>query len=232
MQFERFWQGMRRAYARYDRLMEKQGFYIVLGVCVLVIVLSALYTFHFRDQWDAAREAEPENVAAGGSQEAQTLAQAQEVVKSAQTLVGAPTQTPFAFAQPVDGATIRWFDDEEPTFFAYGNVWQVHVGVDLAADYATPVLASASGTVLDVWQDNQYGLCVRIAHEGGYETVYAGLSEAGYLRQGDPVTQGQTVGNVGNGVLLESLDEPHLHFEVWRDGRPVDPMSAMLGLDN
>ena len=93
MQFERFWQGMRRAYARYDRLMEKQGFYIVLGVCVLVIVLSALYTFHFRDQWDAAREAEPENVAAGGSQEAQTLAQAQEVVKSAQTLVAAPTQT-------------------------------------------------------------------------------------------------------------------------------------------
>lgn len=232
MQFERFWQGMRRAYARYDRLMEKQGFYIVLGVCVLVIVLSALYTFHFRDQWDAAREAEPENVAAGGSQEAQTLAQAQEVVKSAQTLVAAPTQTPFVFAQPVDGATIRWFDDEEPTFFAYGNVWQVHVGVDLAADYATPVLASASGTVLDVWQDNQYGLCVRIAHEGGYETVYAGLSEAGYLRQGDPVTQGQTVGNVGNGVLLESLDEPYLHFEVWRDGRPVDPMSAMLGLDN
>lgn len=232
MQFERFWQGMRRAYARYDRLMEKQGFYIVLGVCVLVIVLSALYTFHFRDQWDAAREAEPENVAAGGSQEAQTLAQAQEVVKSAQTLVAAPTQTPFVFAQPVDGATIRWFDDEEPTFFSYGNVWQVHVGVDLAADYATPVLASASGTVLDVWQDNQYGLCVRIAHEGGYETVYAGLSEAGYLRQGDPVTQGQTVGNVGNGVLLESLDEPHLHFEVWRDGRPVDPMSAMLGLDN
>ena len=62
--------------------------------------------------------------------------------------------------------------------------------------------------------------------------MYAGLSEAGYLRQGDPVTQGQTVGNVGNGVLLESLDEPHLHFEVWRDGRPVDPMSAMLGLDN
>ena len=41
MQNNRFLEGLRRVYARYDRLMEKQGFYIVLGVCVLVILLSA-----------------------------------------------------------------------------------------------------------------------------------------------------------------------------------------------
>ena len=45
MQNNRFLEGLRRVYARYDRLMEKQGFYIVLAVCVLVILLSALYTF-------------------------------------------------------------------------------------------------------------------------------------------------------------------------------------------
>ena len=52
MQNNRFLEGLRRAYARYDRLMEKQGFYIVLAVCVLVILLSALYTFQLRDQWE------------------------------------------------------------------------------------------------------------------------------------------------------------------------------------
>ena len=52
MQNNRFLEGLRRVYARYDRLMEKQGFYIVLAVCVLVILLSALYTFQLRDQWE------------------------------------------------------------------------------------------------------------------------------------------------------------------------------------
>ena len=75
MQNNRFLEGLRRVYARYDRLMEKQGFYIVLAVCVLVILLSALYTFQLRDQWEeppAAADTGEEALAAGGSQGAQT----------------------------------------------------------------------------------------------------------------------------------------------------------------
>ena len=70
MQNNRFLEGLRRVYARYDRLMEKQGFYIVLAVCVLVIVLSALYTFQLRDPREepptAARAAAPGSAAGGG----------------------------------------------------------------------------------------------------------------------------------------------------------------------
>lgn len=67
MQNSRFWQGVKRAYARYDRLMEKQGFYVVLGVCVLVIVLSAFYTFRMRDEAEeppvSARQEEAQSAA-------------------------------------------------------------------------------------------------------------------------------------------------------------------------
>ena len=86
MQNNRFLEGLRRVYARYDRLMEKQGFYIVLAVCVLVILLSALYTFQLRDQWEeppAAADTGEEALAAGGSQGAQTLSDAKSCSISA-----------------------------------------------------------------------------------------------------------------------------------------------------
>lgn len=234
MQNNRFVEGVRRAYARYDRLMEKQGFYIVLAVCVLVIVLSALYTFEIRDQWEEPpAAAEEEALAAGGSQEAQTLSDAKALVESQGAQQFAlPTEAPLRFTQPVEGFTDRGFSVTEPQFFSKTNVWQVHPGIDLLSDYGAVVKACASGSVSDVWEDNQLGLCVRISHEGGYESLYAGLSSADYVRAGDPVVQGQTIGHVGNGVLAESDAEPHLHLEIWKDGRAVDPIAVFLGVDN
>ena len=76
MENSKLWQGIKRAYLRYDRMMEKQGFYVVLGVCVLVIVLSAFYTFRLRDEIAEAPAAEEEAQSAGGAQNAQTLAEA------------------------------------------------------------------------------------------------------------------------------------------------------------
>ena len=99
MQNNRFLEGLRRVYARYDRLMEKQGFYIVLGVCVLVILLSALYTFQLRDQWEeppVTADTGDAALAAGGSQGAQTLSDAKALVESrgAEQLT-VPTQAPL-----------------------------------------------------------------------------------------------------------------------------------------
>ena len=235
MQNNRFVEGLRRAYARYDRLMEKQGFYIVLAVCVLVILLSALYTFRLRDEWvePPATVAEDDALAAGGAQQAQTLSEAKALVESrGAEQLAVPTEAPLRFSQPVEGFADRAFSMTEPQYFAGGNVWQVHPGIDLVAEFGTSVKACASGEVSDVWQDNQLGLCVRIAHEDGYESVYAGLSSADYVRAGDPVAQGQTIGHSGNGVLIEGDADPHLHFEIWKDGRPVDPVAAFLGVDN
>ena len=113
MQNNRFLEGLRRVYARYDRLMEKQGFYIVLAVCVLVILLSALYTFQLRDQWEeppAAADTGEEALAAGGSQGAQTLSDAKALVESrGASQLAVPTQAPLRFSQPVSGFTDRGF---------------------------------------------------------------------------------------------------------------------------
>lgn len=235
MQSNRFWQGVRRAYARYDRLMEKQGFYIVLGVCVLMIVGSALYTFYWRDQWEEppmGATVTDQALTAGGNQQAQTLAEALVQSQGASQAFTPATEPPFSFRQPVAGFTGRSFDLAEPQYFPQASVWQVHAGVDIFAEYGTPVKACERGTVAEVWQDNERGLCVRITHAYGYQSLYTGLSDASYVAAGDPVSQGQTIGHVGNGVLIESDEEPHLHLEIWKDGRPVDPLGAFLGIDS
>ena len=230
---KRFLAGLKKAYLRYDRMMEKQGFYVVLAVCVLVIVLSAVYTFRIRAEESrmiVARQAET----AGGNQEGQTLTEARELISNqtpSQALNPVPTESPLLFQQPVKGFVDREFSLEEPQFFAAVNMWQSHPGIDLAAEYGTPVVCCLPGTVTKVVKDNQLGLMVVVSHSGGYESVYAGLAAADYVRAGDEVTKGQTIGHTGNGVLAESDGEPHLHFEIRRDGKPVDPLAVFLGID-
>lgn len=230
MEQSKLWQGVKRAYRRYDQMMEKQGFYVVLAVCVIVIVLSAFYTFRLRDE-AIEPSGEGEQVQSAGASQAETLKEALIVSQSAGQALAVPTEAPFSFQQPVSGFTVRAFSDSEPQFFEHGGVWQVHTGIDLETEYGATVAASAAGRVARVEQDNQLGLCVVVDHENGYETLYAGLSGADYVRPGDPVAKGQTLGHVGNGVLAESDALPHLHFEVHYQGKPVDPLAAFLGLD-
>ena len=228
---QRIWNAVKTAYARYDRFMEKQGFGIVLAACVLIIGASAVYTFHFREKWAEETVIIENSVEAAGQQEAQTLAQAQELVSSQSVQQAAvPTEAPFTFAQPVEGFLDRDYAMLEPQYFAAANYYRLHPGIDLQAAYGTPVTACAKGSVLNVWEDHELGLCVRIRHDDGYEAVYAGLSDASYVRKGDPVSQGQTIGHVGNGVLAERDAEPHLHLEVWLNETPVDPVELFLGI--
>jgi len=233
-QNSRFWNGVRRAYARYDRIMEKQGFTIVLVVCLAVIALSALYTFHFRGKWsaDPVVETAEDTVSVGGTQQAQTLAEVQTLIQNQRAAeITLPEASPFCFTQPVAGFLDRDFSMTQPQYYAQPNYWRVHPGIDLQAEYGTPVTACADGKVIRVWQDHELGLCIRLKHSFGYETVYAGLSDASYVQSGDPVLQGQTIGHLGNGVIAESDALPHLHFEAWKGNTAVDPVELFLGMD-
>ena len=201
---------------------------MVLTMCVIVIAGSAIYTFRHQEEPVVN---EVEYTLAAGVQHDQTLKEAQTLIQS----LGAqntciPTQQPYSFRQPVEGTIIRDYSSDEPQLFARANYWRGHPGIDLKVEYGTPVKACASGSVLDVWQDPEKGLCLRLQHEHGFKTVYAGLSDTSYVRQGDPVVQGQTLGHAGNGVLAEADAPPHLHFEVWRNGSSVDPVKVFLGI--
>ena len=100
----------------------------------------------------------------------------------------------------------------------------MHEGVDFAAAQGTPVYAAQNGVVQAAGWDGGYGMAVRIAHDGNLETAYGHLSRfADGLRPGHRVRAGELIGYVGSTGLSTG---PHLHFEVLKDGQPVDPDGA------
>ncbi|NPV38972.1 MAG: M23 family metallopeptidase [Brevinematales bacterium] len=94
-----------------------------------------------------------------------------------------------------------------------------HAGIDIAARYGTPIRASKEGRVTFVGWKGGYGLCVIIKHQMGYETVYGHLAKA-TVKEGQYVNQGQTIGKMGNTGRSTGT---HLHFEVRRYGKPINP---------
>lgn len=98
-----------------------------------------------------------------------------------------------------------------------------HSGIDMAAPAGTAVHAAAAGRAAVAWNPNGYGLYVVLEHGSGVATLYGHL-ESTPLVSGDAVPAGAEIGSVGSTGLSTG---PHLHFEVRRDGRPVDPMSQL-----
>lgn len=103
---------------------------------------------------------------------------------------------------------------------------RTHQGVDLAAPRGTPVLAVSAGTVRYSSSSGRCGLGVSIDHGGGWRSVYCHL-QASVAQAGGRVSRGQTIGTVGN-TGNAATTGPHLHFELRRNGQPVNPQ-ALIG---
>ena len=103
-----------------------------------------------------------------------------------------------------------------------------HRGVDLAAPLQSPVHAIRSGTVVEVGTHRGLGNYVEIEHSRTLRSLYAHLHETA-VSEGQRIAQGAVIGTVGKtGNARHQWITPHLHLEVWRNGRPVDPQVVGL----
>lgn len=98
-----------------------------------------------------------------------------------------------------------------------------HPGVDLAVPVGSDVRASGGGLIRQIGEDEVYGLHIRLQHPDGYETTYSHLSRV-LVTRNQLVRAGQVIalsGNTGRSTA------PHLHFEIRRNGRSVDPLTMV-----
>lgn len=102
----------------------------------------------------------------------------------------------------------------------FGMRWgRRHEGIDIGAPIGTHITAADAGRVSFAGTKGAYGKLVIIDHENGYQTYYAHASKI-HVKQGDRVYKGQHIANVGN---TGRSTGPHLHFEVRKNGVPVNP---------
>ncbi len=96
---------------------------------------------------------------------------------------------------------------------------QYHTGLDIAIEYGTPILAADSGVVIFAGYNGGYGKMLLIDHGSGFSTLY-GHASALLVDKGQTVVKGQIVAKVGTTGLSTG---PHLHFEIRKNGTPVNP---------
>ncbi len=98
---------------------------------------------------------------------------------------------------------------------------RMHKGIDIAAPYGSPILAARDGVVASAGRNAGYGNFVKLNHPGDLASGYGHMSRI-IVRGGQHVRQGQVIGYVGSTGLSTG---PHLHWEVWKGGRSVNPRS-------
>ncbi|CAM1342652.1 Peptidase M23 [Tenacibaculum amylolyticum] len=102
---------------------------------------------------------------------------------------------------------------------------KMHNGMDFTAPTGTPIYASGNGKVVRANRSATFGKVVYIQHGFGYKTVYAHMSKIA-VKKGQKVKRGDLIGYVGNTGRSAA---PHLHYEVHKNGRPVNPIYYYYG---
>ena len=129
---------------------------------------------------------------------------------------------------PTDGTSIRQQRFSWPTKARissyYGPRWgRMHEGIDFAVPIGRNIRAAAAGKVVWGGWIRGYGRTVIIQHTDGYRTLYAHNSRV-LVHGGDRVKQGQVIAKSGNSGRSTG---PHLHFEIQKNGNPVNPMNYL-----
>ena len=134
------------------------------------------------------------------------------------------SSTKFLMKTPINGARIssRFGKRRHPI----SGFTRLHKGTDFAAPTGTPIYAAGNGVVERASRYGGYGHYIRIRHAKGYKTAYAHLSRYGRgIKSGRSVRQGQIIGYVGS---TGASTGPHLHYEVYKNGKAVDVMRLKL----
>ncbi len=127
------------------------------------------------------------------------------------------------FTAPVVGEISKDFAMDTLIYSNTLEEWTTHSGIDIKADKTTIVTASEAGVIESIKNDPRYGLTITISHRDGFKTIYSNLLTAEFVTENQTVEKGQTIGTVGESSSFEIADEPHLHFEMYKDGTIVNP---------
>lgn len=124
----------------------------------------------------------------------------------------------YKFKIPVTGTVTSRYGEREATSIISAN----HQGIDIGANMGTPIYAAMEGTVKVSSEEGEYGKHIDITN-GDVLTRYAHCSKL-LVKEGQKVKQGQKIAEVGS---TGNSTGPHLHFEIRRDNRAINPESIM-----
>lgn len=128
---------------------------------------------------------------------------------------------------PVDGAIITDYTTDTLIYSETLEAWVGHGALDIRADEGSTVKAAGDGVVKEVYDDQLWGIVIVIDHGDELLTRYSNLSTKDMVKEGLQVKKGDHISKVGKTAKVEMLMEPHIHFEVIKKGKLVNPRSII-----
>lgn len=147
----------------------------------------------------------------------------EDIKKEDETITTLSEKETENMVMPVSGTIGTEYTEDNLIYSETLDEWTSHKGIDIMAAEGTEVVAALSGNVSDVYEDPLWGIVVIISHGDNLYTKYANLSEEGLIEKGDNVNKGDVIGKVGTTAAVEMMMDPHIHFEVIKDGVSVNP---------
>lgn len=125
-----------------------------------------------------------------------------------------------SFIKPVDGNLSSEFGNRKHPLL---GTMIMHNGIDIDASEGEGIRAALDGEILETGNSETYGKYIKIKHDNGMVTVYAHCLKLN-VDKGQTIKQGDIIAEVGNTGLSVGT---HLHFEIWLDGKPVNPLNYL-----
>lgn len=210
---------------RIFRFFRSNGVYVALAVSLLAVCGVVAASFGQSISLEPA-ESEEERVeqTVTGQKDTRTTRQTQTTTVTTTEGSASREESPELYVFPLSNTVQMTFSVEMPIYSKTMGDWRLHTGVDFAGEEGQKVKAMARGTVLDVNEDSLWGNIVVIDHGVGVESRYYGVLSK--VEEGEEVDVGAVIGTLTE-VPCESAQSDHLHFEVYVDGKPVDPLSVI-----
>ncbi|MET3684248.1 stage II sporulation protein Q [Alkalibacillus flavidus] len=212
--------------SKWKKLTRQRWFFPTLYVTLVAVVLAGVLSFQLlggdeaepNDSYDwEVEQGDLENQSQDNDEAAEpVVAEAEDLVMPVLLGDDADVMTPFY-------DTEASADEQEDALIFYNNQYYQSKGVDITSqdNEPFPVIASLSGTVTSVEDDELLGQTIEIEHDGERSTFYASLSEVA-VSEGDDVTQGDEIGTSGTNVYSDE-DVMKVHFRLLENGEPVNP---------
>ena len=223
--------------SKFPRAVGSVGFFSVIAIC---LVLIGAITWFAVSRYNNATEKQsptPEISTPQKTEPDTTVTEPEIEVQSAPTPTedSAPAQTseesvPYQAEQEVtvlnlpEGKIIKNYSETELQYSdTYGDM-RLHKGIDIELPLGSEVTAGAKGTVSEISDDALLGKCVTVEYSGNITVKYCGFDTLS-VSEGESFSAGRVFGTTGT-VPSECADNSHIHIEVKKDGKTVEPSSV------
>ena len=208
----------------FQNFFKGKGYYISLFVCLLAVGITGLIFYRHEEVPKVPDESS--SVETSAVEPTVTPTRPQQSTTPSKPAISQQTVTDSKLMEvmaPLQGTMLHGYAMEELSYNDTTRDWRTHDGIDIAAATGTQVAAAADGVVYAVYDDESLGKTVVIHHDGGYSTYYSNLTDEVNVRAGDTVDAGDIIGKVGESAMTELATDPHLHFSVCKNDKPIDP---------